>query len=316
MPKNITDCYLYQKQGIDVNIMKTLMTAPTVNTDTDNFKEVVYEFNKRAPHPALYKVLLSKSVRLISGESLSGGFPRSITSIYAHDPKDKKNRIIMDVTPILRIKNVKDKYELSNNYAVDILVAQTTEAMLHLIYSAQPTALLSSYDIVEDCMRVFSSLFEYIINYLFKINVIKEKVMKCKYLACMYFVKNLMGKDFDKNYMGLAAKVTDITPIWQNMILANTEDIIFKDINTFIRGIGELLGLSSLTTEAFVDKWIYVFGIQTVYGMEYLPTLFYMIISASSGVNTMNINTIENVCGASLLKEAYMNLLNKGVSKL
>ena len=71
-----------------------------------------------------------------------------------------------------------------------------------------------------------------------------------------------------------------------------------------------------MTTEAFVDKWISVFGIQTVYGMEYLPTLFYMIISASSGVSTMNINTIENVCGASLLKEAYMNLLNKGVSKL
>jgi hypothetical protein len=59
--------------------------------------------------------------------------------------------------------------------------------------------------------------------------------------------------------------------------------------------------MPGLKLDNFVDKWMFLFGMNTVFGMEYFPALSAMLTDAYVGAYINNQKTIEKVVGNILV---------------
>jgi len=221
MPKNYGTTYLYNKFPYEEKVFKFIMNAEQIPVMDSSFDDVKYEFKKRQLSPALTKVLTSKNVILLSAKD---GKPinTQFRVFCCKDVRSKSNdlKVFIDVTGLVYRNHESNEFKCRN---IDILIADVLNAMVTLIYHKAEDKILT-VTIVEQAMDAFSSLMTHVVDYLTKISAIPSTKSKCQYLCCMYFVRNLLCRNFDTNMKRVAGKICGLSEREQDMIIASVDE--------------------------------------------------------------------------------------------
>lgn len=298
MPKTYNNTYIYSKFPYEENIFRFLVNADRIDKDSAKFEDIKYEFKKRQTNSSLLKVLCSKNVILLSGQAQP--LNTQFRVICSRDPKFKSNtdyKVFIDCTGLI----VLDK---DGNYkcrSIDILISHVINAMVTMIYHKAENQILSA-QLVKSTMEAFSALFTHIIDYLAKISVIPSTKMKCQFLSCMYFVENILQKEFNEGYQHMAASICNMSEREQELVMVQCDEKDFDNIKVFITKLADLIKTPSLKVDNVIDKWMYLYGTNTVFAIEYYPALSAMLTDAYCGAYINNQKTIEKVVGNTLVQ--------------
>ena len=127
---------------------------------------------------------------------------------------------------------------------------------------------------------------------------------RIQYIAGVYFGYSVMGLDIGSARRTAAAVVAQIGQF--NGQEAKNADYYYeeeelKNINTFITSLTKTFKLEGLTTDIFVDRWIYLYGKGSHFGVELYPVFLNTVIYAYSGTYMNNMKRIESVLGRDLV---------------
>lgn len=307
MAKNYNNTFIYTKFPYEENIFRFLVNANRIDKDTDKFEDIKYEFKKRQIDSCLLKVLMSKNVILCVSDTTP--LNTQFRVICARDPKFKSNtdyKIFIDCTGLI-IMDKDGNYKCRN---IDILISHIVNAMTTMIYHKAENQVLST-QLISDTMEAFCNLFTYIIDYLAKISVIPSSKSKCQFLSCMYFTENIIQKEFNNNYQHIAGRITNLSEREQEMIMAQCDEKDFESIKSFVEKLADLIKVPALKVDNVIDKWMYLYGSNTVFAIEYYPALSAMLTDAYCGAYINNQKTIEKVVGNTLVSYTK-NVIAKG----
>lgn len=307
MAKNYNNTFIYTKFPYEENIFRFLVNANRIDKDTDKFEDIKYEFKKRQIDSCLLKVLISKNVILCVSDTTP--LNTQFRVICARDPKFKSNtdyKIFIDCTGLI-IMDKDGNYKCRN---IDILISHIVNAMTTMIYHKAENQVLST-QLISDTMEAFCNLFTHIIDYLAKISVIPSSKSKCQFLSCMYFTENIIQKEFNNNYQHIAGRITNLSEREQEMIMAQCDEKDFESIKSFVEKLADLIKVPALKVDNVIDKWMYLYGSNTVFAIEYYPALSAMLTDAYCGAYINNQKTIEKVVGNTLVSYTK-NVIAKG----
>ena len=307
MPKTYSNTFIYTKFPYEEHIFRFLVNANRIDKESPKFEDIKYEFKKRQIDNCLLKVLNSKNVILCTSETLP--LNTQFRVMCARDPKFKSNtdyKIFIDCTGLI-VLDKDGNYKCRN---IDILISHIVNAMVSMIYHKAENQILST-QLVTDSMEAFANLFTHIIDYLAKISVIPSTKSKCQFLSCMYFTENIIQKEFNTNYQHIAGKITNLSEREQEMIMLQCDESDFNDIKSFVTKLAEVIKVPALKIDNVIDKWMYLYGANTVFGLEYDPALSAMLTDAYCGAYINNQKTIEKVVGNTLVSYTK-NVIAKG----
>ena len=310
MAKTYNNTFIYSKFPYEENIFRFLINAERIDSSDPKFEDIKYEFKKRQIDNCLLKVLCSKNVILCYSKT-DMQLNTQFRVLCSRDPKFKSNtdyKVFIDCTGLIVID--KDgNYKCRN---IDILISHVINAMVCMIYHKAENQILTT-QLITDTMQAFTNLFTHIIDYLAKISVIPSTKSKCQYLACMYFVENIIEKDFNENYQHIANKICNLSDREQTMIISQCEPTDFDNIKSFVSKVADVIKAPSLKVDNIIDKWMYLYGSNTVFAIEYYPALSAMLTDAYCGAYINNQKTIEKVVGNTLVSYTK-NVIAKGGS--
>ena len=126
-----------------------------------------------------------------------------------------------------------------------------------------------------------------------------------------YFTENIIQKEFNTNYQHIAGKITNLSEREQEMIMLQCDESDFNDIKSFVTKLAEVIKVPALKIDNVIDKWMYLYGANTVFGLEYYPALSAMLTDAYCGAYINNQKTIEKVVGNTLVSYTK-NVIAKG----
>lgn len=298
--RNFSSSYLYGKTNYEKRIFNFIMGGDEIDKTSVAFEDIIFDFKKRQISSNLLNVLKDKRVVLkIAGAPL----PKAFKVIYARDPRDKKNRIFIDVTDILTFDN-----GMYSCRSIDLLIAYIVSANMQLIYFDTPGRYTSNMSIVSTATAAFADLFVYILDYL-RINGISAHKKQMTYLASTYFQYNLLGRELNNSTKAISLKISGLTEREASIVDMRIDSKELDGIETFIPAIGRLLGAKDLTLEVFIDKWASIFGPGTYFAPELFIAFSSMLTDAYVGCYNNNQRTIEKVAGRNMV--SYVNNMLK-----
>lgn len=296
--KTYDNSYLFNKEA---NIHHKVLTDFIINADridkrSDAFRGIIEDVKRMQNSSVLYTVLMMENVHLCIAKNQ--GLSRAFKVFEAKDiVGDRQPAIFIDVTGLI---SYKDGYFTCKK--IDWLITYLFSALGYLLYSKSTMKLVGNSVVSLAGTECFVSLFTYIIDYLRIIGFAQNKE-KISYLAGLYFLNHMMGKDIDNYTKNLAAKVAGLsTAEIKAYDLYYNEERDFVNIETFISLIANTFKLKGFTLETFIHRWNYSFGNGTYYATELLTSFMTLISSAYCGSYVVNQKQIERCCGTSMVK--------------
>ena len=279
-------------------ITKFILKAQRIeNKSADNFRGIVEDVKRYQQSSILYSILMRDDVVLCyDNVEMSAAFK-------VFSAKDLKNgdgnKVFIDVTTLITVKN--GDYVCNN---LGKLCTYLFQAITWLLYDINPLALMNNSNVTLSATESFVAMFDYLIGY-FRFYGYSDNRQKILYLAALYFLIRVMGKDDDQYTENLAAKIAGVA---SNNVkpfsLYYNATVDFININTFIEMLAKTFKLKGLTTEVFIGKWIYICGTGTQFAPELFTAFSNMMIAAYCGTNIVNHRSIENQTASSMIKFA------------
>lgn len=295
LTKTFAGTYLYNvsSEQYEKRIMDFMMKGEEINKLDPSFEDIKYEVKKRQVSNSLIKVLESSQVILLLHDI---PLPKAFKVFCAKDIKgDKKMKIFIDADVI---KKVDGKYKCMN---IDILIAYLVSAMNTRIYYADPKRLIMREEIIKNGASAFSSMFTYIVDYLYKISTISSTRDKCEYLSSMYYMVNILQKDMTDSIKHTCRNIAGISEREEEILLMQLSDNAFHNIKFFVEEVAKVLRLPKLTLDALLEKWLYIYGTGTQFALEFYPSFATMMTNVYVGCYLNNQKTIEKVVGRDMI---------------
>lgn len=298
--KTYSDCYLYQSMPkYNAVLMKGIMCDKFIDKGVKQFEDVVYEIKRSRAGYSLLKVLQSpNSVLLLPDEPL----PKQFKVFAAKDPRDHRNlKVFIDCLGVIREKAEKGKvsgYDTNSS----VLISYLINAYVCMAYAVKGPSFLSS-TMLKDITTCFALCMTHIVDYLGKINVLDDAKDKCIYLSARYFLQGIMKQD-EKRAKELARNISGITEMKENayeFLATKRSEDSFKELRNFVQMLNDIFKIDELTKDIVVEKWMYLFGVSTVFGLEFFPAFSAMITDAYCGAYINNQKTIEKICGKNMI---------------
>lgn len=295
--KNYDNSYLFMLEADKHHraLTEFILKSDRIEKNSDAFRGIIEDVKRMQNSSVLHTVLMRDDVVLCIAKGQ--GLPRAFKVFEAKDIRmDQQPKVFIDITGIVEFKN---GYFTCKK--IDWLINYIFNAMAYLIYSHNPIKLISNSNISIAGTECFVSMFTYIIDYLRIIGFAQNKE-KISYLAGLYFLNHMMGKDLDMYSKNIAAKVAGLTQmeVRNYDLYYDIED--FNNIDSFITMISETFKLKGFNTETFIHRWNYSFGDGTYYATELLTSFMCLIISAFCSSYIVNQKQVERCCGASEVK--------------
>jgi hypothetical protein len=289
-------------------ITEFILKAQRIDYKTaDNFKGIAEDVKRFQRSSILYTVLMRNDVVLAySTEELSAAFK----VFSAKDIKNGDgNKVFIDVTGLIKEE---DGYYTCRD--IGKLCTYLFQAITWLLYDTNPLALMNNSNISISATECFVAMFDYMIGY-FRFYGYSENRSKIIYLASLYFLIKVLGKDDDQYSRNLAAKISNVpqTNIKAFELYYNVAED-FVNIDTFITMIAKTFKLKGLTTEVFISKWIYICGTGTQFAPELFTAFSNMMIAAYCGAYVVNQRSIETQTKTSMVKFAT-SIMKLGVDE-
>lgn len=300
-PKNFAQCYLYgltNSEGdvVEKCLFEFLMTAQRINVNDQSFKPILNELKSRVNNAIVIRMLQQGNVVLgIAKKEV----PASFKVIAAKDPRDgRKEKIFVDVTGLINYQN---GFFICKE--IDRLAAYMLGVMTYQIYTKDPNKLTRNGSIQKYSVSAFVKMFGAELDYL-RLTGYMNNRNRIQYITGVYFGYSVMGLDIGSARRTAAAVVAQIGQF--NSQEAKNADYYYeeeelKNINTFITSLTKTFKLEGLTTDIFVDRWIYLYGKGSHFGVELYPVFLNTVIYAYSGTYINNMKRIESVLGRDLV---------------
>lgn len=303
MAKTYASTFLYgQYSKYEQETIDFILKADRIDQNRPEFEDIAYEVKKRQISPAILKVMKSANVILMSA-------PKPLSKAFkvfcAKDIKNNKDlRVFIDVSGVIRKDLDTGKYVCSRDQ-IDIFISYLVSAMITFIYYAPKGTdrIVGSSKVRSVGAKTFADLFSHIVDYLCKISTISGNKDKCKYMAAMYYLVNLLGLDPNAEATkALAKRTANISDREADIINLSMKPESFQNIKFFVESVSDVLHLSKLTLDTIVEKWMYIYGTGTVFALELFPAFSSMITDAYVGAYINNQKTIEKVAGTGMVE--------------
>lgn len=298
--KTYSDCLLYNKYpAYQANLVEIITKTDRIDKNDKMFDDVVYEIKRSRTDASIMKVLTSDNSILFYANKVT---PKPFKVFVAKDIlKDRQYKAFIDVTNI--INKTVDGYKVQ-----DVpLLAHLINAKFAMYYTVQPN-LVDKPQILTLAAKCFALMMTYIVDYVGKISTIEYARERCMYLSARFFGQNIacVGEDQARSYARKISGITEMKESTFDVALERYDSVTnpFLDIKNFCVMIGDVFRLDKLTFDTVVEKWMYLFGPGTVFGLEYFPALSAMLTDAYSGAYINQQKTIEKVCGKDMIEYA------------
>ena len=302
--KTYKDSFLYNQSGNKgENLMKKhdqllinfIMKSERIDKKSDKFTGVLEDVKRNQTSSILYTILLMDNVHLcVNSVELPPVF--KVFDAYDIKSNDRKPAVFIDCTKLIIDHN--GYYTCKN---IGKLVSYLMAAMVYLSYRKDTNKILSNSAIVLTGTECYVTMFTYVLDYLRIIGYSANKA-NISYFVALFYLVNMMGKELDTYTKGIAAKVAKV----QNSSIAAldlyVEEGMFENIDVFVSTIAEAFKLKGLTTEVFIQKWIYLFGNGTQYATELFTSFAVVLSYAFCGAYIINQKQIDSKCGPSMIK--------------
>lgn len=302
--KTYRDSFLYnQSSSKGENLSKKheqllinfIMKADRIDKTSEAFKGIAEDVKRQQTTSILYSILMMDNVHLCIN---SVELPQVFKVIDAFDLRstERKPAIFIDVTKLVTERN---GYYVCKN--IGKLISYLMAALIYLTYRKDTNKVISNSAIIINGLECYVNMFLYILDYLRIIGYTQNKD-KIGYFAGLFFLHNMMDRELDNYNKNMAAKVAKISPANISAYDLYIDDNMFDNIDTFITSIADMFKLKGLTTEVFVQKWIFLFGNGTQYGCELFTSFAVIQAYTFCGTYIVNQKQIEKCCGNSMIK--------------
>lgn len=298
--KMINETYIFSmyKDEYEKSVLEFIKGGTEIDVKSDAFADIAYDVKKTQVGSFILTAMNSDAIKLyISNRPMN----RSTRVLTAKDIKGNtgKYKVYVDCTQIIDFD--KGVYKCNNTKQ---LIAHLLEAAVNVMYFSGYNNVISNTNIVKAGAYAFASLFNNIINYLFKTNSVSNIHNRCMYLASQYFIHNIIGSG-DVNYgyvnnTNFSKQIARISDREVDLIESYVERDSYKNIDTFVKMLRDLLKLHKLTTEAVVAAWVKMYTPSTLFALEYFPAFSGMMTNAYIGCYLNNQSTIEKVTNHGL----------------
>ncbi len=312
--KYYSDSYLYNKKhNIEKNVINYIMSSEIIDKSDKSFEDIRYDIKRRQVTSSLVKVLDSPNIILLRGKV--GGASKAFKVFAAKDIKsgDNKTKVFVDTTDI--ISGEAGAYTM-NDRNVDIFVSYLVNVMVTYIYFIKPEKLVNNTSIIDNGTECYADMVSYIIDYMRIGNVDKIRE-RTKYLAALNFQCGLLCKPLSESIRNRARKLSGLSNRETDVVdfLMGDERKVFKNANNFVEALGKVLKIDDkLNIDNVMERWAWVFGSGTEYGLELFAPFSSIITNAYVGAYVNNQKNIEKICGRSLVD--YTNAVFKVGSEL
>lgn len=299
MSKTLNDTYLYRKyEKYEKTLIEAIMQGDVVDKNIDSFKKVVYEVKQRQISNNLVKVLNSENVILLLPKN---PMTKAFKVFTARDIKgDRKLKVFIDCSNVIIRDENSGEYFVNN---VDVLIAYLVNAMVNLIYYTDEKRIIMNANISKLGAEVFSRLFVFVLNNLYKINLNPGAKEKALYLSSLYYLINIEDLDYGSDSpRNISKKIAGISNREEELIRYKIDEDSLLNIKEFIELVADTLKLDKLTLDLFVDRWMYLYGTGTVFGLELFPSFSSIITDAYVGCYMNNQKTIEKVVDRTMVE--------------
>ena len=303
MPKTYAGTYLYrQYHEYEQKILTFLMKGTEIDRYTDDFDDIRYEVKKRQVSNSLVKILDSKSVVLIVGtEPMSKAF-KVICAKDVKGPRKDKMKVFIDCTNIIKVDPNSGKYTCTGNN-IDILISYLVSAMHTYIYYIDEFRLTNNNKIMSTGAQVFASLFTHVVDYVCKISSMPSVKAKCLYLTSLYYLANVIGKDYNtESCRKIAKKVSGLSDRDAGIVDLQIKSESMMNIKMFVEMLSDVLHIPKLTLDVILERWMTIYGTGTVFALEMFPAFATMITDAYVGAYLNNQKSIEKITGTGMVE--------------
>ena len=301
MAKTYAGTYLYtQYSEYEKQIFSFMMSGEEIDKDTSDFDDIKYEVKKRQVSNSLVKVLESKEVILLRGEK---PLPKAFKVFCAKDikgPKKDKMKVFIDCSNIIEVDKESGRYVCKRNN-IDIFISYLVSAMHTFIYYADEDRFTSNSKIMQVGAQAFASIFTHVIDYSCKISNMATVKNKCMYLAALYYISNILGKDHTTDgARRVAMKISGLSERDAGIVDIQIKAESMMNIKYFVETVASVLRLNKITLDVVVERWMSIYGTGTVFALEIFPAFASMITDAYVGAYINNQKTIEKIAGTSM----------------
>lgn len=303
MAKTYAGAYLYGKyHEYEQKILSFIMSGTEIDKNTEDFDDIRYEVKKRQVSNSLVKILDSKMVVLMIGKE---PLPKSFKVFCAKDVKSSKSdkmKVFIDCTNILKKNEKSGRYECNGN-TIDMLISYLVSAMHTFIYYADETRITNNSKIMSVGAQAFALLFTHVVDYSCKISSMPSTKNKCMYLASLYYLGNILGKDYtSEGCRKIAKKISGLSDRDAGIIDIQIKRESMMNIKFFVETVSDVLHISKLTLDVVVERWMTIYGTGTVFALEIFPAFASMLTDAYVGAYLNNQRTIEKIAGTSMVE--------------
>lgn len=304
MAKTYAGTYLYnQYNEYERKIFEFIMKGTEIDKDTDAFDDIKYEIKKRQISNSLVNVLNSKDVILVSNPDEP--LPKSFKVICAKDLKGKnhnKKKVFIDVSNIIKKDENTGRY-LCSRQDIDTLISYLVSAMHTMIYYTDENRIINNSKIISTGAQAFSSLLTNTIDYVCKISTMPSLKSKCIYMCVLYYIGNILGKDYNSDSSRkIAKKISGISDREASVVDVQLERNTMMNIKFFVEALSSVLHLTKLTLDVIVERWMTMYGTGTVFGLEMFTDFANMLTNCYVGAYLNNQKMIEKVAGTSMIE--------------
>lgn len=301
-PKTYADTYLFSladensNKGFSRATVEFVHEADRINPADSSFKAIADQVKLRQTTSVLYRLLFRKDVVLCVYKK---EMPATMKVFCAKDIKyDKKRRVFVDCTNLIKYKN--GYWDCKE---IDKFCSYLFGAMINLIYYTDMNKITSNSTIIKSSVKCFVKMFTGIMDNLRTINF-EENRIKISYIAGVYYLYNMMGKDINYACTSSAAslKISPREVEGYNIYFDPDKDLI--NIDTLIRCLTDVFHLKDMSTEVFVSRWSFVYGKGTMYGTELLPAYLDILAYAFVGAYLNYQKSIESICRQDMVTVA------------
>ena len=321
--KTYTDSYLYMKYPeYSKKLTRAIMQDDVIDKKTAAFQDVVYEVKRARVSDSLVRILNSENTVLLD---CAEPLPKAFKVFCAKDFKTpaKKLKVFIDCT------NVITKSKTSSDLVVDEtkLISYLINAAICMVYHRACDKILINHTIIFESATCFAKLFTHIIDYLLKISIQESSKSKVMYLAANYFLSGILRIGEDKA-IEMSKKIANINEREANMLnilltkhtqiktKEKREEIDpYTDINVFCKVLRDTMHFNprAISTDIVTEKWMQMYGIGTVFGLEYFPGVSAILTDAYVGGYLNSQKTIETVCKTNMVSytKAVISFIDK-----
>lgn len=301
MAKTYAASYLYGKYSeYEKKIFSFIMSGTEIDKNSNEFDDIKYEVRKRQVSSSLVKVLESKQVVLMSNEvPLSKAF-KVFCAKDLKGPKKDKMKVFIDCSNIIKKDDKSGRYVCRGNN-IDIFISYLVSAMHTFIYYADESRITSNSKIMSVGAQAFSLLFTHVVDYACKISSMPSQKNKCIYLASLYYLGNILGKDYTtEGCRRIAKKISGLSDRDAGIVDIQLKSESMMNIKYFIETLSNILHLNKLTLDVVVERWMSIYGTGTIFSLEIFPAFASMITDAYVGAYINNQKTIEKIAGQNM----------------